>query len=324
MNSNSPLAVSIISGFLGSGKTTLLKKILSCAENRDRIAIVENELGELPIDDSILSEASPARIDTVLGRTCCETRGTFVKLLREMCDGEASYDRLIIEATGVAHPGMMANSILSDRVLSQKMRVDGIITVVDSVNFASHLDGDGHAREQVAYADTIIINKCDLSSPEQLERVKNLIAEINPTAKLFFASHADVDTLQLLNLGGFDATKIADSVKKSIGAVCELLNHKQHEISTVAVKASRPYAFLSLKEWLENYIEKNAENLYRAKGVVSLANVDKQVVLQGVQGSFYIDVGEPWGDAPRESKLIFIGKNLNRDEIEQGLQKCLY
>ncbi len=324
MNSNSPLAVSIISGFLGSGKTTLLKKILSRAENRDRIAIIENELGELPIDDAILSEASPARIDTVLGRTCCETRGTFVKLLREMSESEASYDRLIIEATGVAHPGMMANSILSDRVLSQKMRVDGIITVVDSVNFASHLDGEGHAREQVAYADTIIINKCDLSSPEQLESVKNLIAEINPTAKLLFASHADVDTLQLLNLGSFDATKIADSVKKSIGAVCELLNHKHHEISTVAVKASHPYAFLSLKEWLEDYIEKNAENLYRAKGVVSLANVDKQVVLQGVQGSFYIDVGEAWGDVLRESKLIFIGKNLNREEIEQGLQKCLY
>ncbi len=324
MNSDFPLAVSIISGFLGAGKTTLLKKILSRAENRDRVAVIENELGELPIDDDILKESAPARLDTVLGRTCCETRGTFVKLLREMCEGGVSYDRLIIEATGVAHPGMMANSILSDRVLSEKMRVDGIITIVDSVNFASHLDGDGHAREQVAYADTIIVNKCDLSTPKQLENVKALIAEINPTAKLFFTSFADVDTSGLLNLGSFDATKIADSVKKSMGAVCELLNHKKHEISTVAVKATRPYAFLSLKEWLEEYLKKNSENLYRAKGVVSLANVDKQVVLQGVHGSFYIDLGEDWGDSLRESRLIFIGKNLNQQEIEDGLQKCLY
>ena len=146
---NTLLPVTIISGFLGSGKTTLLKRILSTLENPKRIAVIENELGDTSIDDLILAEYSPAKIDTVLGRTCCETRGAFIKSLRSILDNAQDIDRLIIESTGVVHPGMLANAILSDSELNSKLKLDGIVTVVDALNFESHIDGDGHAREQV-------------------------------------------------------------------------------------------------------------------------------------------------------------------------------
>ena len=322
-NNTTQLAVTIISGFLGSGKTTLLKNILKENSQRQRIAVIENELGEIPIDNTVLAENSPMRIDTVIGRTCCETRATFVKLLRDIVEAEERFDRLVIESTGVAHPGMMANAILSDAVLKEKMRVDGIVTIVDALNFSAHLDQDGHAREQVAYADCIIVNKADLSTPEKIENLISTLKEINPTADFAVASHAQTNIDCLQDFGGFDSKKIAKSVNDCL-SMCELRSHKKHEIATVALTFNKPFAFLSLKEWLEDFIARNGDNLYRAKGIISLANVDKQVILQGVHDNFYIDVGDDWQTQPRETKLVFIGKNLNENEIKANLNKCIF
>ena len=318
-----PLPVSIISGFLGSGKTTLLKRILASSKNANRIAVIENELGDIPIDDLILAEFAPARMDTVLGRTCCETRGTFIKTLREILKSRDSLDKLVIESTGVAHPGMLANAILGDPELSQKMKLDGIITIVDSANFISHLDGDGHAREQVAFADSIIINKCDIADETKIQQVENIIQEINPTANCVRTSYADTNLSNLLELGGFDIKKIAGKIG-GCASICGGHHSHSHDITTLAIRTNEPYAFLSLKEWLEDYIAEHRDDIYRAKGVLWLANVDKQIVFQGVHDNFYLDVGEDWGENERVNSLIFIGVNLNENEIRAGLKKCVY
>lgn len=318
-----PLPVTIISGFLGSGKTTLLKRILSSSQNVNRIAVIENELGDVPIDDLILAEYAPVKMETVLGRTCCETRGSFIKTLRDILKSRDELDKLVIESTGVAHPGMLANAILNDPELSQKMRLDGIITIVDVANFAIHLDGDGHAREQVAFADSIIVNKCDLATEEQIEKLFAILKEINPTANYVRTSYADTNLSNLLKNGGFELKKISGTIDVC-SAICSGHHSHSHVIKTVAIRTTDTYAFLTLKEWLENYIATNRNNIYRAKGVLSLANVDKQIVFQGVHDNFYLDVGEDWQNSERISSLIFIGVNLDEQEIKNGLKKCVY
>ncbi len=322
---NTPLPVIIISGFLGSGKTTLLKRILTTFENPKRIAVVENELGDTSIDDLILAEYAPAKLDTVLGRTCCETRGTFIKVMRSILQNSQDFDKLIIESTGVVHPGMLANAILSDQELSSKLRLDGIVTVVDALNFQAHLDGDGHAREQVAFADSIIINKTDLTTFDNLEKLTELLKTINPTAKYTHASYAQTDASAIMDLGGLDTSKVSSA----IGGCFALHSHAngklhQHKITTLAINTTDTYAFLSFKDWLEEYVAINRDNIYRAKGVLSFVNVDRKILFQGVHDNIYVDLGEPWGNAPRTNNLIFIGENLNEQEIREGLKKCIY
>jgi len=319
---SAPLPVTILSGFLGSGKTTLLKRILNDAADSQRIAVLENELGNVPVDDVLLRENNPGQLDTLLGRSCCESRAEFIQLLEATAKVRDKFDRLVIESTGVAHPGMLAHALMGDADLRAQFRLDGIVTVVDALHFAAHVGEDGHAQEQVAYADVILLNKRDLVDDATLEALQAKLKTINGTAKCYVTQDANVPVDWVLNIGGFDLAKIESGVK-GCSATDPNAPREKHDIQTVAFRAQDRFDFLKLREWMQSFLAEHADDVYRAKGVVALHGFEERMVFQGVHGQFQAGLTMSPTDDKEASRIIFIGRNLYRYGILEALAGCL-
>merc|ERR1712032_878253 len=328
--------VSVLTGFLGSGKTTLLNHILE-ANHGKRIAVIENEFGEVGIDDALVKGGSMAEEENIVemnnGCICCTVRGDLIvglkKLIKNSKKNGKPLDGVLIETTGLADPAPVAQTFFADDFVQTNMRLDGILTLVDAKHIIQHLDEEkpegveNEAVEQIAFADRIMLNKCDLvDSEEDLLEVEKRIRAINETVPIKRTTNSDVDMDYILGIHGFSLDKIIDMDDKFL----EENQDHQHDsrVTSVGIVVKGEVVQQKLNEWISWLLREKGVDLFRSKGVLAVKGLKEKFVFQAIHMLFANSQQGSWAPGEeRRCKMIFIGKNLNREELTSGFMKCV-
>jgi G3E family GTPase len=312
-----PIPVTILTGFLGAGKTTLLNYILK-QQSAYKFAVIVNEVGAIGIDGQLVENASEEMIQLNNGCICCTVRKDLVKGVQRLLQ-RGGFDYLLIETTGIADPGPVAQTFLNIPQLTKYVRLDSIITVVDAEHIARQMQDSETAREQIAMADFVLLNKMDLVTEDALASTEALIRDLNPQAEIFRTGHSQVNLAELLDMNAFD-------VDQKLTVDPEFLNELEHrhhsDIASMAFRFDRPFVI----EKFENFVQdlSSREKVYRSKGIISIAGNPRRAVFHGVNNRFTLFWDRLWEKTEnRQSQLVFIGKGLHRESVEKSLATCL-
>jgi G3E family GTPase len=324
MQQEQMVPVTILTGFLGSGKTTLLNRILK-EDHGHRIAVIENEFGEVGVDSEIIESSDEQIIEMNNGCICCTVRGDLIKILGTLKDrrtkGELKFDRVVIETTGMADPGPVAQTFFTDEDIGNYYLLDSILTVVDAKHASKQLDEFHEAQEQVGFADRILMSKTDLVSDEEVKKLSDRIRRMNPRAPVKKVHFGDAPIAEVLDIRGFNLNAILELDPEFLSDS----HHEHHdEVESFVFRSDKPFDGDKLEQFLSGMIQVYGPDLLRYKGVLWMKGKPQRVVFQGVHMMMGGDMGKPWAKGEKKSStLVFIGKKLPKDLFIAGLEQCL-
>jgi G3E family GTPase len=321
----SAIPVTILTGFLGSGKTTLLNRILK-EHHGHRIAVIENEFGEAGIDNELLVQDREEQIvEMNNGCICCTVRGDLVRILGELHAkqqaGQLQFDRVIIETTGLADPAPVAQTFFVDDDISQQYLLDAIVTMVDAKHAPQQLDEHHEAQEQVGFADRILITKTDVVQPDEVARLRQRLVRMNPRAKIGEARHGVAAIEDLLDIRGFNLHAILEIEPDFL---TDVDHEHDDDVSSFVFREDKPLDLDRVEDFLGGIVQVYGTRLMRYKGVLNIKGMKQRVVLQGVHMLMGSEEGSPWKPGEkRDSKMVFIGRDMPREVLLDGLAHCV-
>ena len=352
------IPVTVLTGYLGAGKTTLLNRILT-EDHGKRYAVIVNEFGEIGIDNDLVVGADEDVFEMNNGCVCCTVRGDLIRvvsgLMKRQRPGKPAFDAIIVETTGLADPGPVAQTFFVDEDVKAKTKLDSVTALVDAKHVMARLDDSKEAREQVAFADRIILNKTDLVAGDELAAVEARLRALNPLAPITRAQRANVPLDEVLGVHAFDLERISevrpDFVNPPHGAEghvhdahCGHDHHHDHghehghghghqhgprghahedDIRGIALSLDRPLDGQKFTAWLDRLLGEQGQNILRAKGIIDVKGEDRRLVFQAVHMILEGDLQKPWGEKERRwSRAVFIGRDLDEGQLKAGFEAC--
>ena len=341
--------VTVLTGYLGAGKTTLLNRILS-EDHGKRYAVIVNEFGEVGIDNDLIVGADEEVFEMNNGCVCCTVRGDLIRVVSGLMKRKGGFDAIIVETTGLADPGPVAQTFFVDEDVRAKTQLDSVTTVVDAKHLPLRLADSKEAAEQVAFADQIILNKTDLVTEAELEDVERMIRRLNPLAPIHRAQRSNVPLELVLGRGSFDLARIEELEPDFLNPAhgepghvhdedCDHDHHGHdhhhhdhghgHDIEAsgirgISLTATRPLNANKVTAWLNEVLQAQGPDILRAKGILDVAGEDRRLVFQAVHMILEGDFQGPWKTgADRYSRLVFIGRNLDEAKLRAGFEGCI-
>jgi len=315
------IPVTVLTGYLGAGKTTLLNRILTEPHGK-RYAVIVNEFGEVGIDNELVVGADEEIFEMNNGCICCTVRGDLIRIIEGLMKRKDKFDGILVETTGLADPGPVAQTFFTDDDVKAKTRLDAIVTVIDAKHFFGQLEQGSEAEQQVAFADVILLNKTDLVSEDELRKVEDKIRGINRYARIFHTQKSQIELDAILDKGAFDLGRILEFEPDFLHSGHD--HNHEDEIRSLSITADRPVDPDRFQKWMGALLQIKGADIFRSKGILAIDGAPRRYVYQGVHMMMDSAWGTPWKDGEtRSSKLVFIGRNLDGDNLQRGFEECL-
>ncbi len=319
--SSAQVPVTVLTGYLGAGKTTLLNRILS-EQHGKKYAVIVNEFGELGVDNDLVVNADEEVFEMNNGCICCTVRGDLIRIIEGLMKRKDKFDGILVETTGLADPGPVAQTFFTDDDVKARTRLDAIVTVIDAKHFFGQLEQGSEAEQQVAFADVILLNKTDLVSADELKKVEDKIRGINRYAHIFRTQKSQIELDAILDKGAFDLGRILEFEPDFLHSGHDH-NHGD-EVASLSISADRPVDPDKFQKWMGALLQIKGPDIFRSKGILAIDGAPRRYVYQGVHMMMDSAWGTPWKDGEtRSSKLVFIGRNLDGDNLQRGFEDCL-